>query len=79
MLSMDLRSGYNHFRLHPAGRDYFVVPVKLMDGTVRYFRYLVLPFGWYRNGYWFSRLVSRYWATIKSRFGYRVLRYVDDY
>jgi hypothetical protein len=45
MLSMDLRSGYNHFRLHPAMRDYFVVSEKLMDGTVRYFRFLVLPFG----------------------------------
>jgi hypothetical protein len=45
ILSMDLRSGYNHFRLLPAMRYYFVVSVKLMDGTVRYFRYLVLPFG----------------------------------
>jgi hypothetical protein len=79
MLSMDLRFGYNHFRLQPTMRDYFFVSVKLMDGTMRYFRYLVLPFGWSRSGYWFSRLVSRFWTTIKSRFGYRVLSYVDDY
>jgi hypothetical protein len=79
ILSMDLRSRYNHFRLHPAMRDYFVVLVKLMDGTVRYFRYLVLPFGWYRSGNWFSRLVSRFRTTIESRFGYRALTYVDDY
>jgi Reverse transcriptase (RNA-dependent DNA polymerase) len=79
MLSMDLRSGYKHIRLHPAMRDYFVVPVNLMDDTVKYFRYLILPFGWSRSGYWFSRLVSRFWTTIKSRFGYRVLSYMDDY
>jgi Reverse transcriptase (RNA-dependent DNA polymerase) len=78
-LSMDLRSGYNHFRLHPAMRDYFLISVKLTCGTVRYFRYLVLPCGWYRSGYCFSRLVSRFFTTIKSRFGYRVLSYVDDY
>jgi hypothetical protein len=79
MLSMDLHTGYNHFRLHPAMRDYFVVSVKLMDGTVRYFRYFVLPFGWSRSRYWLSRLVSRFWTTLKSCFGYRVLSYVDDY
>jgi Reverse transcriptase (RNA-dependent DNA polymerase) len=79
ILSMDLRSGYTQFRLLPAMRYYFVVSVKLMDGTVRYFRYLVLPCGWSRSGYCFSRLVSRFLTTIKSRCGYRVLSYVDDY
>jgi hypothetical protein len=53
--------------------------VKLTDGKLRYFRYLALPFGWSRSGYWFSRLASPYLATFKSRFGYRVLSYVDHY
>jgi hypothetical protein len=79
MLLIDLRSGYNHFRLHPAMRDYFVVSLKLTAGTLRYILCLVLPFGWSRGGYWFWRLVSRFWRTFKSRFGYRVLSYVDDY
>jgi hypothetical protein len=79
MLSRELHSGYNHFRLHPAMRDYFVVSVKLMEGTVRNFPYFVLPFGWSRSRYWLSRLVSRFWTTLKSCFGYRVLSYVDDY
>jgi hypothetical protein len=79
MLSMDLCSGCNPFRLHRAMTEYLVDSVKLMDGTVRYFRYLVLLFDWYRSGYWFTRLVSRFWTTIKARFGYRVLSYVDDY
>jgi hypothetical protein len=79
MLLIDLRSGYNHFRLHPAMRDYFVVSLKLTAGTLRSILCLVLPFGWSRGGYWFSRLVFRFWTTVKSRFGYRILSYVDDY
>jgi Reverse transcriptase (RNA-dependent DNA polymerase) len=79
MLSMDLRSGYNHFRLHPDMRKYFTVRIVMADGTERYFQYLVLPFGWSRSGYWFSREVQRFWTMVKRMLGYRVLSYVDDY
>jgi hypothetical protein len=53
MHSMDMRSGYNHFRLHPDMRKYFTVRIVIADGTERYFQYLVLPFGWSRSDYWF--------------------------
>jgi hypothetical protein len=51
----------------------------MADGTERYFQYLVLPFGWSRSGYWFSRIVQRFWTMVKRTLGYRVLSYVDDF
>jgi hypothetical protein len=79
MLTRDLKVGYNHFRLHKDMRRYFVVSVALSDGSVRYFRYIVLPFGWSRSGYWYCRLVNRFWTMVKHRYRYRVCRYVDDF
>jgi hypothetical protein len=79
MLTMDLKAGYNHLRLNNDMRRYFVVSVALSDGSVRYFRYIVLPFGWSRSGYWFCRLVNRYWTMVKHRCRYRVCSYVDDF
>jgi Reverse transcriptase (RNA-dependent DNA polymerase) len=78
-LSMDLRSGFNHFRLHPDMRMLFTVRVKMQGGRHRYFQYLVLPFGWSRSGYWFSRFVLRFWTMVKRRYGYRFLSYDDDF
>jgi Reverse transcriptase (RNA-dependent DNA polymerase) len=78
LLSMDLRSGYHHFRFHPDMRKYFTVRVVMADGVERYFQYLVLPFGWSRSGFWFCRLVQRFWMMVKKTLGYRVLSYVDD-
>jgi hypothetical protein len=72
LLSMDLRSGFNHFRVHKDMRKYFTVRVKLRHRRHRVFQYLVLPFGWSRSGYWFSRLVQRFWTMVKRRYGYRV-------
>jgi hypothetical protein len=60
LLSMDLRSRYHHFRLHPDMRRYFTVTVVIADGRVLYFQYLVLPFGWIRSGYWFTGLFQRF-------------------
>lgn len=45
LISLDLKSGYNHLRLHKDMRKYFDVSILLSDGGVRYFKYLVLPFG----------------------------------
>lgn len=79
LISMDLSSGYNHFRLHPDMRKYFTVSVQYANGTVRYFQYIALPFGWSRSGYWFCRLVERFWTMVRKRLQYRVLSYVDDF
>lgn len=37
LISMDLKSGYNHFRLHPDMRHYFTVSVTLASGRTRVF------------------------------------------
>jgi hypothetical protein len=79
ILSIDLCSGYNHFRLHPDMQKYFTVRIVMADSTERYFQYLVLPLGWSRSGYWFSRLVQRFWTMVKRTLGYHVLSYVDEY
>jgi hypothetical protein len=79
LLSMDLRSGYHHFRFHPDIRKYFTVRVVMADDVERFFQYLVLPFGWSRSGYWFCRLVQRFWMMVKKTLGYWVLSYVDDF
>ena len=79
LISMDLSSGYNHFRLHPDMRKYFTVSVQFANGEVRYFQYIALPFGWSRSGYWFCRLVERFWTMVRTRLSYRVLSYVDDF
>jgi hypothetical protein len=65
MLSMDLKSGYHHLRLHFDMRQYFSVTVMMADGTMRFFQYIALPFGWGRSGYWFVRLVSNFWTYVK--------------
>ena len=44
MLSMDIESGYRHFRLHPAMRDWFIF--RYED---RYYQCVALPFGWGRS------------------------------
>lgn len=79
LISMDLSSGYNHFRLHPGMRKYFTVSVQYANGAERYFQYIALPFGWSRSGYWFCRLVERFWTMVRKRLSYRVLSYVDDF
>lgn len=79
LIYMDLKSGYDHFRLHKDMRKYFIVSVLLANGVVRYFRYVVLPFGWSKSNHWFCRLVNRAWTMVKRRFGYRVCSYVDDF
>lgn len=79
LLPMDLSSGYNHFRLHPDMRQYFTVTVQFSDGSCRYFQYIALPFGWSRSGYWFCRLVERFWTMVRQRLSYRVRSYIDDF
>jgi hypothetical protein len=79
VLSMDLRYGFHHFRLHPDMRKFFSLSERKCRMADRYFQYLMLPFGWSRSGYWFSRLVQRFWTMVKRRNGYRVLSYVDDF
>lgn len=74
MLAFDLEAGYHQFRLHPLMRQYFVVQF----GS-RYFRYIGLPFGWRHSGYWFIRLTSRFTTLLRSKLGFRVIHYVDDF
>jgi hypothetical protein len=79
VISMDLKSGYHHLRLHPDMREYFSVSVMTADGMVRYFQYIALPLGWSRNGYWFIRIVTHFWTHVKRVLGYRVLSCIDNF
>jgi hypothetical protein len=57
-----------------ASREFMVQSTDgTMRGNERYFQYRVLPFGWSRSGYWFSRLVQSFWTMAKRTLGYRVL------
>ena len=40
----DLSEAYHHVRLHPSQYNYFGFKAKV-DGVLRYFVYVVLPFG----------------------------------
>ena len=73
LLTWDFRSGYNHFRLHPSMRKYFVV--RFMG---RHFRYIALPFGWGPSGYYFIKITRWITRYLQEHFGWRVLQYVDD-
>jgi hypothetical protein len=77
MISMDLKSDYHHLRLHPDMRQYFSVSVMTVDGMVRYFQYIALPFGWSRSGYWFIQIVTRFWTYVTRVLGCRVQSYID--
>jgi hypothetical protein len=32
----------------------------MAEGTMRFFQYIALPFGWSLSGYWFVRLISSF-------------------
>lgn len=73
MIAFDLQGGYHHLRLHPKMRSLFVV--RFGD---RYFRYIALPFGWRHSGYWFVRILTRFWTHLRVKLKWRVLDYIDD-
>lgn len=41
--------------------------------------YSFLPLGWSRSGYWFVRLMNRFWTYAKLRLHIRVCSYIDDF
>lgn len=47
-LSMDIKSGYRHFRLAPSMRDWFIFRY-----AGKYYQCVALPFGWGRSPLWF--------------------------
>lgn len=51
-MSWDMKGGYRHMYLHQDIRDYFIFKY---DG--RYYRCIVLPFGWKRSVLWFTKLM----------------------
>jgi Reverse transcriptase (RNA-dependent DNA polymerase) len=78
LLSMDVKSGYHHFRLHPRMRDWFLFWYEGRDRTRRYYRCIALPFGWGRSVLWFCRIMKPFTLKIRQM-GNRVLPWIDDY
>ena len=74
LLSLEIKSGYPHFYLHPDMRDYFILRY---EG--RYYRCIALPFGWGRSVLWITKLLRPLVRHLREKFSYRVLPYIDDF
>jgi Reverse transcriptase (RNA-dependent DNA polymerase) len=71
MVSFDIQAGYQHFRLAPQMRDWFLCRY---DG--HFYRCIALPFGCGRSPMWFTQLMV---PTVRNlRQQYRLLAYLDD-
>ena len=73
LLTMDIKSGYHHFRLHPRMRNWF-----LFRNGDRFYRCIALPFGWGRSVWWFCRLLRPFVRELRRR-GHRCLAWIDDF
>lgn len=74
LMSWDVKSGYRHFYLHPCMRDMFV-----FHYGGRFYRCIALPFGWGRSVLWFTKLMRPLVQHIRSKLGYRLLPWIDDF
>lgn len=72
-ISMDIKAGYRHFRLHPLMRDWFIFRY-----AGKYYRCLALPFGWGRSPLWFTQFMAVFVRELRRQ-GLRVLAYLDDF
>lgn len=45
----------------------------------RYYRYVALLFGWGRSPMWFTKILRGFIRHLRSKCGYRVLPYIDDF
>lgn len=74
LMSWDAKGGYRHMFLHPDMRDYFIFRY-----SGRYFRCVALPFGWGRSAMWFTKMMRVMVKHVRSKMGYRILPYIDDF
>lgn len=74
MLWFDVKAGYRHFYMHPDMRDFFFFHYR-----GRYFKCIVLPFGWGRSPMWFTNIMRDFVWYMRERLSYLVLSYIDDF
>ena len=75
--TFDLKSGYHHIPIHEEDRQYLGFAWEFPDGRIRYFQFLVLPFGLASACYAFTKLTK---PLIKKwrKEGIRCTMYLDD-
>ena len=72
MPSFDVKSGYQHLRLHPDMMDDFV-----FCHNGRYYQCLAMLFGWGPASFWFTAFMAPVTSLI-LHWGHRVLVYIDE-
>ena len=73
----DLRSGYHHVSINPAHYKYLGFSWPYESGLVRYFVFLVLPFGLSPASYVFTKLLRPLISKWRGE-GLRCVLYIDD-
>jgi hypothetical protein len=61
LIAFDVKSGYHHFGLHPAMRDWF-----LFRYENKCYRCIALPFGWGRSVWWFYQLLKPFTGRLRE-------------
>ena len=74
LMSLDIKKGYHHFRLHPKIRNWFIFHV-----AGRFFRCIALLFGWCLSPMYFIKLMRPFVQCLRQRHEYQVNTYVDDF
>ena len=77
MFGFDLKSGYHHVDIHPSQYELLVFSYQDFTGRVRYFHFVVLPFGLATAGFIFTQIL-RVLIHAWRRQGISILAYFDD-
>ena len=75
--TFDLKSGYHHVPIAEEHRKYLGFSWKFADGSVKYFQFLVLPFGLASACYAFTKLLRPLVKKWRGK-GIRCVLYLDD-
>ncbi|XP_057308177.1 uncharacterized protein LOC130646058 [Hydractinia symbiolongicarpus] len=75
--TFDLKHGYHHIPIHEHDRKYLGFPWTFPDNTVKYYQFLVLPFGLASACYAFTKL-TRPLLTKWRKDGIRCTMYLDN-
>ena len=55
--TFDLKSGCHHIEIHPENRNFLGFELTFKDGSTRYFRFCLLPFGLASACYVFTKIL----------------------
>ena len=77
MTQFDLKSGYHHVPLSPTQYEYFGFSFEDFKGQVRFFHFVVLPFGLNIAGLIFTKLLRQFIKIWRNNL-IKVVLYLDD-